>query len=119
MPLRILNTKVDGTNGHISHVVRMETEVSPGNTILGPEETIGIWPRALMSRHHPVDVAPCQESVQCAHRAWLQSCHRDIKRRHEDLLLMHQAANSMKPGELIDIDEDDDGGDGENSIAQG
>lgn len=92
MPLRILKTSVDGITGHIQHEVRVEEEVAPGQISLGPVETIGIWPRALISRFHDSGITPCHESVCAAHLKWLKHQHSEMIQRKRHLDLMHSAA---------------------------
>lgn len=104
MALRILQSAIDGTCGHITHLVRVEEETAPGKTSFGPEETIGIWPTALMSSYHDPATVPTDQSIQAAHSKWLAHNHsRMIERKHH-LDSMARVVQATK-GKLMEFDK--------------
>lgn len=101
MALRILRTDHDGLTGHISMLVRIEEESSPGNTSHGPEETIAIWPRALMSTYHG-DGLVTKDSVKAALAKWVAERHSEILERKRHAELTAGAASDFH-GQLIHL----------------
>ena len=86
MALKVLKVNHDGLTGHITCLVRVEEELTPGNITFGPEETVGIWPRALMSAFHGSEEAT-DKSIQAALEDWLAAHHETAveRKRHMDL----------------------------------
>lgn len=101
MALRIIRTDHNGLNGHITMLVRIEEEAVPGQVTHGPEETIGIWPRALMTAYHG-DGPVSDESVRRAIQKWLHERHAEILERKRHSELTARSAHSFK-GKLVEF----------------
>jgi hypothetical protein len=104
MALRILKTNVDGLTSHVSHIVRVEENDGHGNTSFGPQEVIGIWPRALMATYHgegPIT----EESMAAAHKRWLAVHHAIAIERKHHLERIAKVAQSLE-GQLLNLESD-------------
>lgn len=101
--MRIIKTRVDGLTGHIEHDVRIEEELSPGQTTYGPMETVGIWPRALMSKFHSV-AAPTEQSIRNAHNAWLKDHCVNMVERKRHMEQMSKVAHGFE-GTLLSFED--------------
>lgn len=99
MALRILKSSMDGATGHLQHLVRVEEEISPGQISFGPEETVGIWPAALLSAYHGPEQAT-DASIQAAHEKWLEREHGNMLLRKRHLDAMARVAHGLK-GKLM------------------
>lgn len=101
MALRILKTNIDGLTGHVSHIVRVEENDGHGNTSFGPEETIGIWPRALMNYHGDGPVT--EASMAKAHHLWLGSHYAAAIERKHNLERVAKIAHNLE-GQLLNFE---------------
>jgi hypothetical protein len=106
MALKVIKTTVDGLTGHIQHVVRLEETVN-GQTTHGPEETVGIWPEALMRKFHGPGEAT-EDSIRQAHRAFLRDHHAGAleRKRHREKVfaIAHEVQNKV-----LEFEGGDDG----------